>query len=151
MSLFLLSQLSVETVWRAGTKTSAQPALWPIISITGMTFFAFLNWTSSFLSPRIPGRWIEVYYWLSSIEYVLWFMAYVVLVPMLGYLPTSMLFAFCLAFRAGYRNWKMLAFAVLTAVAVVLVFKTFLQVKVPSGEIYELLPDSIRSIMLTYF
>ncbi|MEZ5799994.1 MAG: tripartite tricarboxylate transporter TctB family protein [Nitratireductor sp.] len=120
-SLFLVSQLSVQTQWRAGTKMSAQPALWPIISLAGMTIFAALNWISSVSSPRIPGRWEEVY-GARSIEYVLWFMVYVAMVPLLGYLPSSIIFAVTLAVRCGYRDARMLLAAALVAVAIVLLF-----------------------------
>ena len=34
---------------------------------------------------------------------------------------------------------------------IVLLFKSFLQVKLPGGRIYEVLPDGLRSFMLTYF
>lgn len=78
-------------------------------------------------------------------------MVYVYLVPLIGYLPSSLLFALALAYRSGYRSPKMLGISVATATTVVLMFKTFLQVKVPGGLIYEYLPDALRSLMLTYF
>ena len=34
---------------------------------------------------------------------------------------------------------------------VVVIFKSFLQVKVPGGKLYEYLPGAMRSFMLTYF
>ncbi|MEZ5791793.1 MAG: tripartite tricarboxylate transporter TctB family protein [Nitratireductor sp.] len=150
-SLFLVSQLSVQTQWRAGTKMSAQPALWPIISLVGMTIFAAFNWISSVSSPRIPGRWEEVAYWVRSIEYVLWFMAYVAMVPLLGYLPSSIIFAVTLAVRCGYRDARMLLAAALVAVVIVLLFKTFLQVRIPAGMVYDYLPAVLRKFMLTNF
>jgi len=53
--------------------------------------------------------------------------------------------------RSGYRGKTALISAVAAAIVIVIVFKAFLQVKIPSGEIYEILPDGIRQIMLTYF
>ena len=41
--------------------------------------------------------------------------------------------------------------ALLAIIAVVVIFKTLLQVKVPGGAIYELLPTALRSFFLTYF
>ena len=37
------------------------------------------------------------------------------------------------------------------AFAIVVIFKAFLQVKIPGGGIYEALPSALRSFMLTYF
>lgn len=150
LSLILLSQLGNQASWLASTKWSSQPALWPTIAVIGMTVFAALNWFSALVSPRIEGRWQEVAVWFRALEFVIWFMAYVIAVPRAGYLPSTILFAMLLAFRMGYRSKRMLAASVLTAIAVVVVFKSFLQVKVPGGQLYEYLPDAIRSFMLTY-
>ncbi len=151
LSIFLVSQLGNETTWQSATKWSSQPSLWPTISLICMTGFAFLNWISDFVSPRIEGRWQEVTFWLRSFEFIVWFMAYVFIVPVLGYLPSTLLFAVSLTFRMGYRSAKMLTIAALTATIIVVIFKSFLQVKVPGGQVYEFLPDAIRSFMLTYF
>lgn len=149
-SVFLISQLGSQAQWQSSGKWSSQPALWPGIAVIGMTVFAALNWISASVSPRIEGRWKEVASWSKAFEFVAWFMIYVVAVPVLGYLPSTMIFALLLAVRTGYRNRKMLASAMLTAIVTVVVFKSFLQVKVPGGLIYEYLPDFIRSFMLTY-
>ena len=77
-------------------------------------------------------------------------MVYVFLVPMAGYLPSTIIFAVLLCYRVGYRSFRSLLAAALVATTVVVVFKSFLQVKVPGGQVYEMLPDSIRSFMLTY-
>lgn len=151
ISLVLALQLGSQTEWKASTKWSSQPALWPTISVIGMLVFAGLNWVSAIVSPKIEGRWQEVAFWLRSMEFILWFLAYVILVPRLGYLPSTILFAVILSYRMGYRTVKMLGFAALTAITVVVIFKSFLQVKVPGGQAYEYLPDAIRSFMLTYF
>ena len=151
LSLVLVSHLGSQAQWMSSTKWSSQPALWPAISVFGMLIFAALNWISAIVSPRIDGRWQEVWFWLRSIEFIAWFMAYVVLVPLLGYLPSTILFAIALTYRAGYRSAKMFGFAVITAVSVVVIFKSFLQVRVPGGQVYEYLPDFLRSFMLTYF
>ena len=150
-SILMLAHLGEETEWAKRTKLFAQPAFWPAISLVAMTVFAFLHWISSAISPRLPGRWTEVAFWLRSVEYALWFMAYVSLVPQVGYLPTTIVFTGLLAFRLGYRTWQTIGGAMLTGVVIVVVFKSFLQVKVPGGEIYESLPDGLRSFMLTYF
>jgi len=150
-SVFLLSQLSSQAPWKSDAKIFSQPAFWPTVSVILMTFFAAINLLSSLLSARIDGRWVEVWQWIKSAEYAGWFMAYVYLVPVLGYLPITIIFALLLGYRAGYRSAKVFARLVLAAIVIVLVFKTFLQVRIPGAAIYEYLPTAIRSFMLTYF
>ncbi|WP_371170871.1 tripartite tricarboxylate transporter TctB family protein [Aliiroseovarius sp. 2305UL8-7] len=149
-ALFLLSQLGEQTKVVKRTKWFGQPNLWPTISIWAMVIFGGLHWLSSALSPRIPGRWKEVAFWLRSFEYVLYFLIYVTLVPVLGYLPATVLFAVFLVLRTGFRSPQMITYAVLFGVCVSIIFRAFLQVKIPAGAIYEYLPDTIRAFALTY-
>ena len=151
VSVFLLSQLADQTAWRNGGKLFAQPRFWPAVSLSGMAFFAALHLLGSALSERIEGRWQEVWLWVRSLEFAGWFIAYALAVPYVGYLPTTVIFAVALTFRAGYRKGSTLLISALAAVVIVLLFKTFLKVNLPSGLIYESLPDGLRQIMLTYF
>ncbi|WP_420569632.1 tripartite tricarboxylate transporter TctB family protein [Thalassovita sp.] len=150
-SVFLLAHLADQTAYRPGAKLFAQPRFWPAVSLIGMTVFAALHLMGSILSERIDGRWREVVLWASAIEFALWFVAYAFAVPYLGYLPTTVLFALLLVLRMGYRSRVILIGAGVAAISIVLLFKTFLQVKLPGGQIYEALPDGLRQIMLTYF
>lgn len=150
-SLFLAINLQGQTTWASGTKLFAQPAFWPYAAVLTMVLFASLHLLSSLASPVIPGRWQEVGFWLRSIEYAVWFMVYVALVPWLGYLPATILFAIVLTIRLGYRGAKYWLAAAVFGFVVVVVFKSFLQVKVPGGALYEALPDGLRAFMLTYF
>jgi len=150
-SIFLLANIENQTVWVKGTKLVSQPSFWPAISLGGMTLFAVFHLLGSVLSPRIYGRLKEVTFWLRSLEYVAWFLAYVWLVPIIGYLPATLIFMPLLVFRAGYREKKFLLLAVVIAFLIVVVFKSFLSVKIPGGMIYEYLPDAIRSFMLINF
>jgi len=151
LSLFLAFNLQEQTTWSKGTKLPAQPAFWPYVSVAKMMLFSVLHLLSGLMSPTLKGRWLEVGFWLRSLEYAAWFMAYVFIVPKLGYLLSTMMFTALLSFRAGFRTVKPVLLAVLFGVTVVVVFKTFLQVKVPGGQIYEYLPTTLRSFMLTYF
>ncbi|MFK7993385.1 MAG: tripartite tricarboxylate transporter TctB family protein [Granulosicoccus sp.] len=151
LSLWLLSQLNTQTTWKNGGKLVAQAPFWPTVSIVGMVFFASLHTLGSVLSARIPGRWTEVAMWLRSIEFAVWFMAYVFAVPVIGYLLATLLVCSLLARRVGYRSRAMLSASVLGGGLVVVIFKSLLQVKVPGGTIYEYLPGTLRSFMLTYF
>jgi hypothetical protein len=45
----------------------------------------------------------------------------------------------------------MLLYSLITALSIVLVFKTFLEVKIPGGIIYEFLPSTLRSFMILNF
>lgn len=150
LSLLLLSQIGSQAKWSPSSKWATQPALWPGIALVGMTVFAALNWISSAVSEKLDGRWREVWVWLRAFEFVIWFMVYVRTVPLLGYLPSTVIFAVLLTWRMGYRSWKMMGIAAVTGIAVVVIFKSFLQVRVPGGAAYEYAPDAIRSFLLTY-
>ncbi|MGC1496599.1 MAG: tripartite tricarboxylate transporter TctB family protein [Sulfitobacter sp.] len=150
-ALFLLSQVFEQTAYKPGAKLFAQPRFWPAVSLTCMSGFAAFHLLGSVLSERIHGRWQEVLLWVSALEYAGWFIAYAAIVPFAGYLPSTMIFAVLLTLRTGYRSRSALFAAVTSAIVIVLLFKTFLQVKLPSGKIYEVLPDGLRQFMLTYF
>ncbi len=150
-SLLLLSQLADQTAWKAGGKLFTQPRFWPAVSLGGMAVFAAFHLLGSALSERIQGRWQEVWLWVRSLEYAGWFILYAMVVPYAGYLPTTVIFAVALALRVGYRRAQTLIAAALSAVVIVVLFKTLLRVNLPAGDVYEVLPDGLRQIMLTYF
>lgn len=151
VSLFLAINLSSQTTWATGTKFLAQPAFWPYLAVIAMVLFSALHVVSTLVSPKLDGRWQEIGFWVRSVEYAGWFMIYVVIVPQVGYLPTTIVFAVALSYRLGYRSVKYLGSAALFGAVVVIVFKSFLQVKVPGGAAYEYLPTALRSFFLTYF
>lgn len=93
---------------------------------------------------------LEVLHWSKAVEYILWFMAYVWLVPLVGYLPVTLMFCFALTCRLGYRDKRMIVAALLIAIAIVVIFKSFLAVKIPGGALYEYLPVAIRNFMILY-
>ncbi len=149
-AIFLLSQLGAQTSEVKRTKWFAQPSFWPTVSVWAMVIFGLLHWMSSAMSPRIQGRWTEVAFWLRALEYVLYFLVYVQLVPFLGYLPSTVIFAVFLALRTGFRKPGVIGIAALFGVAVTFIFRAFLQVKIPAGALYQYLPDSVRALALTY-
>ncbi|UWQ79882.1 tripartite tricarboxylate transporter TctB family protein [Leisingera sp. S132] len=149
-ALFLLSQLGEQTKWVKRTKWFGQPSLWPSVAVWGMVVFGAFHLLGSMVSPRISGRLKEVVFWLRSLEYVLYFLAYVAIVPLFGYLPSTILFALFLTLRAGFRRPLHLALATLFATCVALIFRGFLQVKIPAGEIYQHLPEALRAFAMTY-
>ncbi|MDG1472464.1 MAG: tripartite tricarboxylate transporter TctB family protein [Ascidiaceihabitans sp.] len=151
LAVFLFTQLGTQSPWKWGGKVFSQPAFWPTSSVILMVFFGGLHLLSSALSPRLVGRWEEVWQWVKSLEYAGWFMAYVFVVPQLGYLLSTIVFGLLLAARAGYRSVRMYLSIVALSITIVVVFKGFLQVRIPGGAIYEYLPTTLRSFMLTYF
>lgn len=150
-SLVLAYSLPSQNTWASNTKLFAQPAFWPYAAVITMTVFAALHLISALVSPALDGRWQEIGFWLRSLEYAGWFMIYVIIVPQLGYLPSTVLFSVLLVLRLGYRGPTFIVSAAAFGVCVVVIFKTLLQVKVPGGAIYEYLPTALRSFMLTYF
>lgn len=150
-AVFLLWHLDDQVTWAKRKSVFAQPAFWPTVSIVAMVFFGALHYLGSVLSPRIRGRLAEVGLWFRSVEYCVWFMLYVAVTPIIGYLLATLCFTTGLTFRLGYRDRRSLVLAALIGFGVVLLFKTALQVKIPSGMIYEYLPSAWRSFMITYF
>lgn len=151
VSVALLAMLGDQTVWKAKVKFVAQPRFWPAVGVIGMAVFGGLHlWHL----PRCKlGRYDarEGRIWLEAIEYAAWFLAYVWVVPIVGYLPTTMIFAPILTWRLGYRTAKMLSISVIFAIVVVVIFKGLLEVKIPGGAIYEYFPSAIRRIFIRYF
>lgn len=150
LTLFLLSQITYQTTWVADESFAAQPRFWPAVAILSMVAgFALQFWQ---LKRRRPTRldWAEARRWLEPLEYLGWFMGYVFLVPWIGFLLMSLIFACALTWRLGYRTPFYIWLAAGFAVATVLLFKGFLGVKIPGAALYELLPDGLRSFFILY-
>jgi hypothetical protein len=92
----------------------------------------------------------EVLRWAAPLEYVVWFMGFVFAVPLAGFLPMAVAFAVALTWRLGYRDRTMLILAAVFAVAVVVLFKGLLGVRIPGAALYELLPAGPRSFFLQF-
>ncbi|MFV0383854.1 tripartite tricarboxylate transporter TctB family protein [Paracoccus sp. (in: a-proteobacteria)] len=154
VSLFLFSQMWSQTTWAPGQIFAAQPGFWPRLAVIGMVLFSALNLYGSIRDPHADARLTalgeEVLLWLRSVEFGLWFMAYVFATPVIGYLPASVLFAIALTLRVGYRSGQALVWAAVAAAATVLLFKSFLQVKIPGGAVYQTLPDGLRNLFVLY-
>lgn len=151
LSLSLLSQLTSEAKFSANGSLVAQPAFWPAVGVIGMSLFGILHLATVYRRGRLGADLKEACIWLRSLEYLIWFMAYVFAVPVIGYLPATLTFAIALALRAGYRNGRMIGASVLTGFGIVLIFKTLLAVKIPGGAFYEYLPAMLRNVMIINF
>ena len=93
----------------------------------------------------------ELFDWLRALEFAGWFLVYVLVVPVVGYMLSSLAFCSLLTWHLGYRSKNHLMAPALTGLAVVLIFKSMLSVKIPGGQIYEYLPDALRNLMILYF
>ncbi len=151
ISVLLLAVLGDQTKWVKGKELFAQPRFWPGIGVAGMVGFTALHLWQLPRRRLLRSDWIEGRVWLSVFEWALWFLAYVFLVPLVGYLPTSLVFAPVLTWRMGYRSAKLLWISALFAVVVVLLFKAFLQVKIPGSALYEYLPGAVRTFFILNF
>lgn len=90
--------------------------------------------------------------WLRALEFVGWFVAYTLLVPVLGYLVATLLLGTLLPWRLGYRGLRWTGICLAASLAIVLVFRTGLQIKTPVNIwLYAQLPDGLRGFMQTWF
>ena len=150
LTLLLLVQIGYQTRWVEKVGLVAQPRFWPAVSLGAMAVMGGLH------LRRLPWHrmsrydWREVRKWAVVLEFAGWFMVYVLLVPVTGYLPATVLFVPALTWRMGYRSGLMLGLAVVFAVAVVVLFKGFLSVRIPGGLIYEYLPGGLRNFFILY-
>jgi hypothetical protein len=128
-----------------GRALMTQPGFWPTVGVCMMVVFGAAHLLLTFNAPRLPGRLQEVLVWGRSLEFVAWFVVYVLLVPVIGYFPSTLILALLLGYRLGYRSPRALLAAAVFAISVVLVFRAGLGVRIPAGEIYQYLPPAIRN------
>ena len=147
-ALLLLSQLGSQTKWVKRTEFFAQPRFWPSVAVGGMVLFSALHLWKLPRKRFAKPDFIEWRIWLFALEWVIWFLIYVMVVPVVGYLPTTAAFVPLLVWRIGYRDRKLLWISVGFAALVVILFKTLLQVKIPGGALYEYLPGALRSFFI---
>lgn len=153
-AVFLWFNTGAELKTVKGASALNQPGFWSLLSIYGMLGFGVMNLGICIrrnLSTRQGAPMgPELLFWLRSAEFTGWFLAYVLIVPRLGYLPSTLLFSTALTLRLGYRSARFLWVSVGLSLAVVLFFRSFLQVKIPAGAAYELLPAGLRNLFLIY-
>ncbi|WP_323780882.1 tripartite tricarboxylate transporter TctB family protein [Thalassovita sp.] len=151
LSLLLLVNLPGQTLWLENSKSfAAQPRFWPAVAIVVMVICFALHLARMRRRRFTKLDMAELRRWAEPLEYALWFMAYVIAVPFLGFLPMSLLLACALTWRLGYRSTAYLGLAALFAVVTVILFKGLLGVKIPGAVIYELLPGGFRNFAILY-
>jgi len=108
------------------------------------------RWRKRFMLPTSAGFELEKY--AAALEFVLYFILYTLAVPILGYLVSTLILGTFLTVRLGYRSPVWILRGLTSSFAIVLVFRTFLQIKTPvSIWLYDQLPSTLRAFMLTYF
>lgn len=151
VATFLLSQLGTQTTWANKTDLVAQPGFWPAVGVGGMVLFGGLHLLHLPRRRLARDDWQEGRTWLAVFEFAGWFLGYVFAVPWVGYLPATLVFMPLLLWRLGYRTRAVLVVGVLFGAAIVLVFKTFLNVRIPGGAVYDYLPDAVRNLFIVNF
>lgn len=158
----LLAQAGRQLRWLASVDLHKQPGFWSLLALAGMTVFALLLLCNNRAALSSAARAAErsntvannaagLWGYLGALEYAFYFLVYVFAVPRIGYLPATLLGFALLTWRAGYRDGEMFAYSQIAGLAIVLVFKTGLQVKIPGGALYTLLPDALRNFMTANF
>jgi len=108
------------------------------------------KWRKRFLLPT--SAYFELTKYLAALEFVFYFVIYTILVPYLGYLISTVLLGIFLPWRLGYRSRRWMIRSLCSSLAIVIIFRSFLQIKTPvSIWLYDQLPTALRGLMLTYF
>lgn len=151
LSFFFLAHLSEQAKFPSNKAFVSQPGFWPALALAGMVFcssgFLYNSWGKRDRRQK-EAVLLELQAWFKVLEFPLWFLVYVWLVPMLGYLPSTLLFSMLMTWRLGYTQKSIYTAAILLSITIVVVFKSLLEVKIPGGEIYNYLPDNIRNFMM---
>ena len=158
LALFLLTQLSEQTRWFGRVDLLLQPRFWPSVVLGAFTLFSGLYLMQSWLARKDPDHLDtsllpagELVRWLRPLEFALYFVVYAASIPWLGYLLATVLFMPLLGLRTGVRSPAGLGLLAGLGVAIVLVFKTGLEVRMPPGAVYDLFPPAARNFLIRNF
>ncbi|WP_108836506.1 tripartite tricarboxylate transporter TctB family protein [Tateyamaria sp. Alg231-49] len=107
-------------------------------------------WRARFKQPTAVGH--ELLQWLRALEFVAWFVAYTLLVPVLGYLVATLILGTALPWRLGYRGLRWFGICFAASFAIVLVFRSGLQIRTPVNIwLYDQLPQGLETFMQVWF
>ena len=158
LALFLLIQLPEQTRWFNRVDLLLQPRFWPSVVLGAFILFSGLYLVQSWRARREPNHLDtppagagELLRWLRPLEFALYFVVYAASVPWLGYLLSTVLFMPLLGLRTGIRSLSGLGLLAGLGVAIVLVFKTGLEVRMPPGAVYDLFPPDLRNFLIRHF
>ncbi len=163
---FIIFHFSSETGWEDRTldhkrfgKILKQPWVGPMACVSILLPAALFNLISSFGRWKykkrnlIPNRFLyEFSIWLKALEFIAYFLIYTLSIRYLGYFLSTVLFGVFLTNRLGYTSLRWQIRTILTTVAIVLIFRTFLKIKTPVYIwLYEFFPKDIETFMKIYF
>ena len=164
--MFLFFQFFSESGWnerdlpqRRVGKILKQPWIGPLICMALLLPSAAINLYASWRQKlkdkrlRVPDRTAyEIEQWARSFEFIAYFICYTAIIPILGYLLSTLMFAVFLTWRLGYRSRRWMIISSCTAFTVVIVFRTILQIKTPVNIwLYNQLPPNLENFMKIYF
>ncbi|MGC6517381.1 MAG: tripartite tricarboxylate transporter TctB family protein [Candidatus Puniceispirillaceae bacterium] len=162
MGHYLLHQLGIieaeGRVTRFG-KILKQGWVAPLFCLVILVPAVLLNLRLSVISlqrkmrQQMPLRWrYEMAQWARALEFIGYFILYTLSVPLLGYLLSTLLMGTYLTYRLGYRTWRWTGIALLSSFAIVLLFRTGLQIKTPVNIwLYNQLPEHLAIFLKTWF
>ena len=93
----------------------------------------------------------ELIQWLKPLEYFVYYVLYIWLLGLVGYFLSSLIFIAGISTRVGLRSTKWMVISLLTAVALIAMFRWALQVWVPAPALFEIFPSPIRSFLIRNF
>ncbi len=136
-----------------------QPALMPSIAISVMLLSAAYLFGKHIYRLRtnrelnIENRLIrnEVLEWFKPLEYFIYYCLYIWLLGIVGYFLSSLIFIIILCVRTGLRNAKWMLVALMSAFALVALFRWGLKIWVPVADLYDLFPKNIRIFLMRNF
>lgn len=154
-SVVLVVQFDSQTKIIPGKSWVYQPGFWSIQSavwmvIFGIPYLATVIWKKKNYVGTVTASG-EILSWVVASEFAIWFLGYVLIVPILGYIAATTIFCVTLTVRLGYRDKKYIFWSATSGLATVVTFKSFLGVKIPGGLVYEYLPTTIRNFMIVNF
>ena len=127
----------------------------PLLCLAVLVPAVLLNLNGSWrrLRQQVPLRWrYEIGQWLRACEFIAYFILYTLSVPILGYLVSTVLMGGFLTARLGYRGWRWAAIALASSLAIVVLFRSVLQIKTPVNIwLYNQMPDGVALFLKTWF
>lgn len=164
--LFLLWHFTGESGWdqrklpqkRVG-KILKQPWVGPFLCMAILVPAVLVNLWQSYqkrrrdIRQRIPNRIkYELGMWFRSFEFIGYFLTYTFVIAYLGYLLSTLIFAVFLTYRLGYRSPRWIGISLASALAIVILFRSIMQIKTPVNIwLYNQLPAGIENFMKVYF
>ena len=135
-----------------------QPWLMPLLTLGLLTAVSLIytvrlwrnrkNSNAALAGGALAG---ELWMWLRSAEFFLWYVAYIVALGVVGYGFSTFVFIAGLGFRIGLRQPKWLLAALAATLGMTLLFRLGLEIWVPPADLYNILPKSVGVFLQRFF